>query len=212
MWQNVAAALKGSAVTQLDISGNYMKAEGLRFLAELLAQSHITDLKCCGVEARGDDTKAAAAAVLAHAPLTHFNGLPVARMRQQRLGALHLGNLYFGELGVRVLAQLLPLQSELASLSLRSNSLTGDHLALLAPAIKELGSLTRLDVSVNNIDAKGLQALCEALPLTPISTLEIGQNRGLEDKSGAPGALHTVTDRYRPLHTVAYRYVPVKPL
>jgi len=187
VWRQVAAALKGSAVTQLDISSNCVKADGLRLLAELLPQTRIADLKCRGVEARGDDTTAAAEAVLAHAPLTHFNGLPVAQMRQQRLAELQLGSLYFGELGVRVLAQLLPLQTVLTVLSLRSNCLTGDHLALLAPAIKELGSLTHLDLSMNNVDAKGLQALCAVLPLTPITTLALGQNGGLEEKSGAPG-------------------------
>ena len=187
VWRQVAAALEGSAVTTLDISSNYLKAGGLQILAELLPRTRIAVLRCRAIEVKGDDTKAAAAALLAHAPLTNFNGVPVARLRQERLVSLDFGSIFPNEIGVRLLAQLLPLQTEATALSLRSNMLAGDHLALLAPAIGELGSLTRLDLSMNNINATGLQALCEALPRTPITTLELGQNRGLEEKSGAPG-------------------------
>ena len=58
-----------------------------------------------------------------------------------------------------MLSQLLPRQPSLTSLNLSSNGLAGTHLALLAPAIKELGSLTHLNLAANKIDSEGLQAL-----------------------------------------------------
>ena len=85
VWRGVAAALKGSAVTLLDVSANYIKAEGLRILSELLPHTHIAELTCRSIEVCGDDTKAAAAALLEHAPLTHFNGIPVEQLRQESL-------------------------------------------------------------------------------------------------------------------------------
>ena len=108
--------------------------------------------------------------------------------RRRRLCVKLLNARGVGQLGVLVVAQLLPLQTGLTTLILRDNSLKDDFLKVLAP-LETLSALTRLDLSDTQMHGKGCQALAELLPKTQITALALNGNTKLSDKEGTEGIL-----------------------
>jgi Leucine-rich repeat (LRR) protein len=107
-----------------------------------------------------------------------------------------------GAFGVMVLVQLLPSQTELSSLALCNNGIGCEGAACLASVLEELPSLTRLDLTNNQILARGFEALIHALPLTQIKCLNLSNTGNVsyevfggasmnlpEPKKSAPGFL-----------------------
>jgi len=183
-WGTLADALKGTALTDLNVSGCSLRGQGAAAtLADLLSHVKLTNLDCAYLEATAEEAELAAAAVVTRTE--RCGGLSVADMRLGGLTALTVPP-SIGQIGLGVVMQLLPLHKGLTTLILYGNNL--DVSMLLTP-LRQLSDLTRLDLSDTQMDGKGCQALAEILPRTSIMALALNRNSKLGGKGGKAGIL-----------------------
>jgi Ran GTPase-activating protein (RanGAP) involved in mRNA processing and transport len=184
-WAMMADALKAPPLTDLNVSGCGLRGAGAgATLADLLSHVKLRNLDCLYMEAPTEEAELAAAAVIANTE--RCCGVPVADMRLGNLTALNARGV--GQLGVLMVAQLLPLQNGLTTLILRDNSLKDDFLKVFAP-FEKLKALTHLDLASTQMHGKGCQVLAELLPKTQITALVLNGNTKLSDKEGTEGIL-----------------------
>ena len=134
--------------------------EGIIALCEGLKNSALTSLDCADWRntrdwrITGEAADTLAKAVLKHAPMTDFCGIPLVSLRENSITELDLDGKGIGVPGAIVLGKLLPSAGALTSLSLSDNGLYGVN-----------------DFSGGHT-AQGIIALCEGLRGSAVTALK----------------------------------------
>lgn len=159
----------------LDLSGNRLRDDGVKFIAELLKVNRTI----VHVDLASND-------------VGHLGGVAIANALQENNTVVSLdlgarsganGN-HIGSLGAEAIGKLLQCNEVLSHLNLSSNGLGAAGLPFIASALEHNKSLTHLNISSNNLGIDGARILSTVFDSSCITHLELPRNY-LTDKGGA---------------------------
>jgi len=160
--------------------GLRLQSEDAILLASDLSVSHsLTSLTVASNKIVGQGAQQLASAVLAKPTLVDFSGIPLKQLRANRLTKLELPKKGLGVPEAMVLSELLQsVNTSVTSLNLAFNEIGPEGAASLAAAVAACGSITRVDVSNNFLQAQGVKSLREAAGSRrePLQSLLVGRD------------------------------------
>ena len=152
-------------------------------------QSKISSLNVGNNHIVGDGADFLAKMVLKSASLTDFCGISLVSLRENSVTELDLSKEGIGVPGAIVLSSLMP--AALKSLNISGNELGVEGAKVIADLLETNTTLTSIDLASNQLigiwgnDMSGMIKLCEALPQSKITSLNLRYN-----ELGEEGAKH----------------------
>ncbi|KAG5497470.1 hypothetical protein JIQ42_03957 [Leishmania sp. Namibia] len=172
----LAAVLsRNNRYSVLDLSGNRLRDDGARFIAQLIEQNR----SLVHIDVASND-------------IGHVGGVLILRALLENNTVISLdigaragvnGN-HIGIPGAEAIGEVLRSNEVLARLNVSSNGLGAGGVAFIASALENNCSLTRVNLSSNDLGFDGARALASALEVAHVTHWELPRNR-LEDQGGA---------------------------
>jgi Ran GTPase-activating protein (RanGAP) involved in mRNA processing and transport len=216
----ICSALKSNTTLQhLDIGSAHVGLEGSAAIIDMLSGNQtLTALDVCHSRL-GTGSQPLADAVLRHASLQIFCGIPICGIRADQLTELELSGQGIGAHGAAVLAQLLASNDTITFLGLCNNNL-GDQCTAIAHAalcharlevfcaipmrtIRADAHMTALDLSNKSFNAHGALVLADLIKVHgTLTSLNIAGN-GVGGAESSPIAFQRLGEALRQNNTLA---------
>ncbi|CBZ36017.1 ribonuclease inhibitor-like protein [Leishmania donovani] len=172
----LAAVLsRNSHYSVLDLSGNCLRDDGARFIAQLIKRNRTL----VHIDVASNDIGHVGGVLIARALLENNTVISLDIGARAGVNGNHIGTP-----GAEAIGEVLRCNEVLARLNVSSNGLGAGGVAFIASALERNGSLTRLNLSSNNLGLEGARVLASALEAAHVTHWELQRNH-LDDKGGA---------------------------
>ncbi|KAL0239348.1 hypothetical protein GEMRC1_009456 [Eukaryota sp. GEM-RC1] len=156
--KSLAEALKvNMAVTSIDLSWNFIGVEGARAVAEILkVNTTVSSFKLSGNSIGYEGAGALAEALIVNSTIT----------------SIDLSANSIGDGGAGALAEALKVNTTITNIDLMRNSIGDEGARILADVLKVNSTISRVNLNFNHIEDEGVRALEEAFKVNRVVQIE----------------------------------------